>query len=339
MSAAHRAALVKGGATIAAVLVAGLVQTAASTLQSGAAAVPASQNVSSCTTEEVPNTYNPHMRATNVWEVDVDTGVVNAARDMFHRAGLVEEYLGLNGKTFKHSSLAPRTDDANRYFVVRAGGLDKGHPGGWSSNLAWVSADDVHTWESFNTLFHGLGLHDTFMPIVGSESNLTLYAGYYMVRTRGTKPNWHVDYAPEVGQRGLTIITPIDTFAVDPSNEDGQFQLLYKESDGDAPPRRYTYERGKAIVFGAGFEHTSEPGAAADLTAPHVYLCFCFGTDRQEHWPGIAKTLDGYQAKWLSMSNGEMVLSKLGVRMLEEANGTLAENAPSLAFDPELPKS
>jgi hypothetical protein len=161
-----------------------------------------------------------------------------------------------------------------------------------------------------------------------------------MVRTLGTKTNFHVDYSAEVGHRGLTLITPIDHFPVEEENEHGQFQLLYKEESPSEPATdlaklsRYTYQMGRAVVFGAGFNHTSEPGAAESVDKPHAYLCFCFGTDQQEHWPGIAKTLDGYQAKWLAQSNGTFVLSRLGKQVEDEAAGI--KNSATLSFDSGL---
>ena len=124
------------------------------------------------------------------------------------------------------------------------------------------------------------------------------------MRTRCDAPNFHVDYAREVGTNALTLMTPLEDF---PPTEG--FQLLYQQAPttslppptaphpnasgegGTAlppPPRQYAYRKGEAIVFGASFVHSTEPGAAADPAAPHVYLCFTFGTDKPEHWPAIA---------------------------------------------------
>ena len=54
--------------------------------------------------------------------------------------------------------------------------------------------------------------------------------------------------------------------------------------------RRYVYQKGRAIAFGSGFEHSTEPGRGRDGQT-HAYLCFTFGTDEQQRWPEIARTL------------------------------------------------
>ena len=77
--------------------------------------------------------------------------------------------------------------------------------------------------------------------------------------------------------------------------------------------RRHDYQFGKAVVFGAGFRHSTEPGGSMEPDGePHVYLCFTFGTDRQEHWPLIAQTIDGDQSRLLCRPDGETVLTQLG---------------------------
>jgi hypothetical protein len=50
-----------------------------------------------------------------------------------------------------------------------------------------------------------------------------------------------------------------------------------------------------------------------------VFLCFTFGTDRQEAWPLIAQTIDGDQSRMLCRPDGEIVLTQLGRSMQKEA--------------------
>jgi len=73
--------------------------------------------------------------------------------------------------------------------------------------------------------------------------------------------------------------------------------------------RTYTYFPGEAIVLGGGFWHSTEPGWAPE---PRAFLCFTFGTDREELWPSIAKTLDSYQSRILCRPGGQMQLTTLG---------------------------
>jgi hypothetical protein len=95
-----------------------------------------------------------------------------------------------------------------------------------------------------------------------------------------------------------------------------------------APPplrcvRRVDYRFGKAIVFAAGFKHSTEPGRAAG-EAPHAYLCFTFGTDRLEDWPLIAQTIDCDHLRLMSRPDGVLVLSSLGRQLAEESGAAVA---------------
>ena len=65
-----------------------------------------------------------------------------------------------------------------------------------------------------------------------------------------------------------------------------------------------------AVVFGSGFHHSTEPGCGVDGEV-HGYLCFTFGTDEEEAWPEIGKTLDT-QSRVVVHPNGELMLSQLG---------------------------
>ena len=74
--------------------------------------------------------------------------------------------------------------------------------------------------------------------------------------------------------------------------------------------RRYVYKKGKAVVFGGGVMHATEPGQGRD-GEPHVYLNFTFGTDGQARWAEINKT-NAYQSRMIVQPDGEMVLTRLG---------------------------
>ena len=158
-----------------------------------------------------------------------------------------------------------------------------------------------------------------------------MYSAFYVVRSRCANHSWHVDYQGPVGTHALTLLTPLRDF-----DETGSFQLSYRsrppraagaadvpfgEGGGaDEGVRRYVYRRGRAVVFGAGFEHSTEPGAGRDGQA-HVYLCFTFGTDRQERWREISRTL-GTQSRVVQHPDGALRLSNLG-EQIEEALAAL----------------
>ena len=73
---------------------------------------------------------------------------------------------------------------------------------------------------------------------------------------------------------------------------------------------RYVYKKGKAIVFGGGFMHATEPGKGRDGEA-HVYLNFTFEMDEMARWDEICKT-NAYQSRTIVQPDGEMVRTRLG---------------------------
>ena len=92
---------------------------------------------------------------------------------------------------------------------------------------------------------------------------------------------------------------------------------------------RYEYKKGKAIVFGSEFVHSTEPGSAGDGREPHAYLSFTFGSDDEALWPLVASAVvDSDQSRILASANGTMVLSALGEAMRDAENPELmAERA------------
>lgn len=86
-------------------------------------------------------------------------------------------------------------------------------------------------------------------------------------------------------------------------------QLLYEDGDGEL--RRYEYQKGRAIAFGSGFRHSSEPGLP-EADAAHAFLCFTFGSDEPAHWEAIAKTINTYQSRMLARPDGTLHLTELG---------------------------
>ena len=74
---------------------------------------------------------------------------------------------------------------------------------------------------------------------------------------------------------------------------------------------RYNYTKGKGIVFGASFAHSTEPGVAHEQDGVHAYLCFTFGTNRSKHWPLIADSIGGH-SRVAGAMDGSLVLTRLG---------------------------
>merc|ERR1719498_1669222 len=125
-----------------------------------------------------------------------------------------------------------------------------------------------------------------------------MFSAYYVVRSQATGSNMHVDFVPAVGCNA--------------------FQLLYQDLDGVT--RQYRYTRGEAICFGSHFQHTTEPGRAAAADGGlHAYLCFTFGSDKEEHFAHVYETQGSYASRVIRTPSGETLLTDIGRHL--EAHG------------------
>jgi|UniRef100_A0A7S3BZD8 hypothetical protein len=188
----------------------------------------------------------------------------------------------------------------------------------------WVSVDDRPAYDAFDSLFKRMGLPQMLSPIVGKNCGVRLYSAFYVVRSRCAGHNFHTDYAPEAGMNAMTLITPLCDY-----DETESFQLSYvahqgglrnrgslDEGDPGSEIRRYEYRKGRAIVFGSKFMHSTEPGSGRG-GEPHAYLCFTLGTTDQASWPTIERTL-GTQSRVVVQPDGAFGFTRLGDQ-IEEA--------------------
>ena len=239
-------------------------------------------------------------RCDAAWEVDVCSRAIDDAAQIYehvrvHLADVDEMQHPTDGGVSFCTC-------AGRFFSLR------GLPG---SDIRWLSVDDQATYDSFCDLFHRLlpaSVREQLARVAGVEAALQVYSAFFVTRSECLEPTFHVDYADSVGTHALTLMTPLKDYA-----DAGTFQLLYHEAAPPSRTARYVYSRGKAIIFGGGFWHSTEPGRSAQPDdAPHAYLCFTFGTDSAERWPEIAKTV-AKQTRVLWDAHGHEVPSGLQV--------------------------
>ena len=262
------------------------------------------------TRDRIKAQLNSQLNAPNVWELNVPLSAIDEAAALF-KEGCLEarcaEFLAGNDW---HMRL--RTASGN-FFAMRTN--KPGSKGGWRSDLVWISVDDQATYTVFDGIFMKLGLEHHLASFCDCK-RLRLYSAFFVVRTTCHGAHFHTDWADQVGCNAFTLMTPLEDYPIAP-DASGQFQLLYHDyehsfditAEGaaeDAGVRRYVYHKGKAIVFGAHFSHSTEPGRSASIDAPQVYLCFTFGSDKTEHWPGIFESC-GYQARVLARHDGQLV--------------------------------
>jgi hypothetical protein len=168
----------------------------------------------------------------------------------------------------------------------------------WKSDMAWVSAADEATFERFQSAFDRLQLAAHAEPFLDIDRVPRLYAGFLVVRSRCTEPDFHVDWV-KTGNQAFTAMTPLSGGA-------SGFGLLYEKLTGEIGD--YDYRHGEAIMFGDNFRHSTKPGESG---TPVVLLCFEFGTDKMEHWDKIRRTV-GHQTGLLRRPDGEFTRSAGG---------------------------
>ena len=200
-----------------------------------------------CSYDELSGTYkNSRLDAFNVWTAVLQPCLVAEAAAMFERCGLRAAFHRLGTADEKSCGEQVKCIDGECFFANRAG---------WKSDVGWLSADDQPTHETFLSLFRRMGVAETFEPVVGGAVHL--YSAFYVVRSSCTAADLHVDYGTRVKTTALTLMTPL----YEEYSAVCDFQLIYRTCAG--PLRRYRYQLGEAIVFGARFVHSTEPGVAA----------------------------------------------------------------------------
>lgn len=266
--------------------------------------------------------YNRRLRANNVWEIDLDASVIGSAERLFYEGEPFESVTA--GMDEPYDVLETSVGD---FFAQRVT---------WDSNIAWISVDEASSFAHFQSMWQQqLELDRRFASVVPHTRRLQLYSSFFVARTWCRSHNFHFDYKPPVGCDALTLITPLRDY-----EETDSFQMTYRARDPSGErcwDERYEYKLGKALVFGSQFEHSTEPGRGQD-GEPHAFLCFTFGTDRQERWAEIARTLDT-QSRIVAHPDGQLQLSRLGEEIeriiREHASAAVPEGAEEPGAQPE----
>lgn len=149
---------------------------------------------------------------------------------------------------------------------------------GWNGNLRWISSGNETGFEFFDKYFQLMKVSEKTKKELGDHGDLIMYSGFFVVRSHTERAYYHEDYADEVGMNAFTLMTPIV-----PTGSKGN--LLYHDVDGNE--RVYRYQPGKAVCFGGGFYHSTEPFESDD---PYVFLCFTYGVTDQGMWHVISET-------------------------------------------------
>lgn len=146
--------------------------------------------------------YNSKMHACNVWEVDMPEAALAEARTVFERCELASHFDRLRRGETPYERLAPPSGVGERWFARRIGGGGTG----WSSDVTWMSADDLRTHASLEGLFERCELARHFEVLCGCRERLRMYSASFVVRSRCNAPNFHTDYVD--GVRSAPPSTP-----------------------------------------------------------------------------------------------------------------------------------
>jgi len=250
--------------------------------------------------------------AQNSFAVPIQAPVVDEAEALYD-GHLRERVAAIDQVALQAEKVPCRTIDtgAGRFFLIR--------PSVWHSDICWISADDSTAFSLFEDWLARSTLVEQLAGAMDCRDKPILYNGYFVVRSACIGTNMHADFVDGLGTNAVTVMTPLRDFR----NADS-FQLAYVDDEGQ--PRRYTYRRGEAICFGAGFQHSTEPGAADPADGVHCYLCFTFGSDKAEYWPRVLETQGGYAARVLRGPDRTEHVTEVG-RFLAEQEGAATRDA------------
>ena len=236
-------------------------------------------------TENCLTFYNPHLQANNVMQIDIDKSVIEE---------LYKQYLLLKGKA--DFTRRGEIDDSN--FYIRAPQ--------WKSNILWISANNKKTYDYFNSIFKKINL-DVLKKIIDIEDDIVCNVAGFVTRSECQDPNFHTDYRG-TNLNAFTILIPLTNL------KDIKYgHLLYKNKNGVIDVIRY--ERGKAIIFGDDFIHSTEPFKTKD-NRDIVFACFAIGSDKEKYWKSIFNNVKD-QTKKIMKYNGELVINANERRQLE----------------------
>ena len=229
---------------------------------------------------------NRDLMACNVIEGDVPLEAVNEALRLYKDH--VEPHLEPEREESQARWSSPSDVGENLNFFCLSPSEKK-----WKYHIDWVYPEDWKTRTVMESLFRGLKVREWFKEGgsegpegmgIDVEKEVTMYAASFVIRT-GAKdvPFWHTDYEWFFGdeaqdnterrkpaKQAYTLMTPLESMD---SFADGH--LLYKDIAGN--DQVYRYKHGKAVCFGSGFEHATQPSTD---NVTKAFLCFTFGTDK-----------------------------------------------------------
>lgn len=220
------------------------------------------------------NFVNPAFFAANVMEIEIPLEVMAPLQALVPHISRLDTFEG-----------AVTVGEGLNLYVA--------HPTAWQSDIRWISHDDEPSFTWFEDIFHALDVAQHVAPFVDCEQTLTLYASFFLTRSRCAALNMHVDWS--TGQNdAFTLLAPLTANCAD-------MGLSYLTMRGEQ--REYTYQLGKALLFGDHFYHSTAVGHTDE---PTVFLAMNFGTDRMDNWDQLVATT-GNQGDFYRRPDGAFI--------------------------------
>ena len=210
--------------------------------------------------------FNRDLNAYNVFEFDIDYDkaykLVSPLLEELNQAGLYDttsETMHLRDMSLPMFAQIPQ----------------------WNGDISWISAASKESFRFFDSCFQELQIENKTKTVARLGFPLIMYSGFFVLRSYATAPYYHEDYSKKCGLNAFTVMTPIQ---IDDKADSGH--LLYKNIH--QTESKYRYKKGKAIVFGSDFMHSTEP---FESKQKYVFLCFTYGCTDLTIWEEIKRTV------------------------------------------------
>ena len=204
---------------------------------------------------------NTKLNARNVLEIPIHSATINELIDYYMT------YIEPNLRDEKYVGPIQGLE-GHEFFCVSPS---------WKSDIQWISVNNLASYNHFFQYFEAMGLNDIFKQIIDIDSKIVVYSIFFVVRSKISNHNWHIDFENGTNVNAFTLLTPLQNKS--------QVHLAYKNIDGNT--NKYEYKKNIGIVFGENFLHSTD---VAFNDNKEVVFCFSFGTDKLSDWEYIKET-------------------------------------------------
>ena len=148
----------------------------------------------------------------------------------------------------------------------------------WKSDIKWISVNNLIAYNHFLPYFEAMALNNIFKHIIDIDSGIVVYSIFFVVRSKISGHNWHVDFERGTNVNGFTFLTPLQ--------DENQIYLAYQDINESI--KRYEYKKNIGVAFGENFLHSTD---IAFQDNQEAIFCLSIGTDKMRDWKYIKETV------------------------------------------------